>query len=479
MLLAKPYYIEKSDKIIIYGAATTGAIFLKKIEQLQLDVIAFIDKRADEIDTYYNKPVISIEESKRHANNNTIVIIAIKNVFEHEKIAKKLWGYGYTKIIFRPYSVIVSHGKRSELEINEAYDLLFKSVLPQKIPRVVGMEKNQLIDHAIIKKEGEYVWANIPIEYVFTDNYENKSIVWGDIPCLGLIPHIGLFRLFLGEGNDDYIEYMKFCREAAIRSGGIKISPAWEQSVYLNRLDVFNHMEYEWEHDRSFFVENTIEAIYNSQGYFNISSGKHRMVYLIAKGCKYVPLKIKAKEYALWSGEKDAHDIYQYLYDNELDVLPIVLPNPYFYDFPCSSSAFYLNVLHMLITNIFKSEYYLNGEFDFAGKQILICNSPMAMYSNYLQMLGFKVSILEKNSANAECYRTLLGEGEYEFLNQNSSCVAYYLCIIEDDEMQDTRACEKVLRITDSCMQKNDNVANVVCGYTSSGFKAAYIEKKE
>ena len=153
--------------------------------------------------------------------------------------------------------------------------------IPEEAYAIEAFEEHVLQDKALIESDSDSVVADIPVYYIFTDLYKDIDILWGDIPCLGLIP--------------------QFCREAALRSGGIKITKAWEESVYRNRLDVFNHMQYEWEHDRGFFVKNAVWADYNEKGYFNIKSGKHRVVFMLVKGKRYIPLRIKKSDYEKWS----------------------------------------------------------------------------------------------------------------------------------------------------------------------------------
>lgn len=256
MRYGERYVINKSDKVVIYGAATTGAIIHSVFMKEGFEVIAFVDKRADEIDSYYGLPVLNLEQTEEllKENEEIIVIIGIKNVFEHEAIARRMWGLGCDRIIFRPYDEVKGEGKEKDKILNEVYSAIMAGKIPEEAYAIEAFEEHVLQDKALIESDSDSVVADIPVYYIFTDLYKDIDILWGDIPCLGLIPHIGLFNLFQGIENEDYHEYIKFCREAALRSGGIKITKAWEESVYRNRLDVFNHMQYEWEHDRGFLL---------------------------------------------------------------------------------------------------------------------------------------------------------------------------------------------------------------------------------
>ena len=92
MIYADMYTIQKEDPILLYGAATTGAILYGNLTDAGYRVAAFIDQRAHEIDSYYGLPVWDPAAAGRYAEQYAaVVIIAIKNVFEHERIAESLW----------------------------------------------------------------------------------------------------------------------------------------------------------------------------------------------------------------------------------------------------------------------------------------------------------------------------------------------------------------------------------------------------
>lgn len=472
------YEFDENASVIIYGAATTGKKIYQNLIKHGYQVLAFIDKRADEIDSYYDLPVLSVEQAEEIFRNNDkiISIIGIKNVFEHEKIAKQLWQSGCKRIFFRPYAVLDGNGNVEDKKLNHTYDKIIKGEFPQKGCVIEGFDEFVLIDQAIIEKDDYYVIANIPVYYVWTDNYKDQNIIWGDIPCLGLVPHIGLFNLFIGNYNKDYLEYIKFCKEAAARSGGIVISKAWEDSVYKNRLDVFNHMQYAWEHNRSFFVKNAINAVYNQKGYFNINSGKHRAVFLLVKGSSYIPLKIKKEDYYRWSDEKKAFKIYQLIHELQKDDLPVVLNSPYFYNFPCHTSDFYGKLLSMLIRTIYSKEYYEVGKFDFGYRRILLYNTPMSLYTDVFKMCGFQVDIYDSNSENIKMINAITDEKSCNFLVDGVIRGDYFLAISNDIEINAENVDIKYnVYITND---RDETGELLLSGFSGSDFYFAFLKTK-
>ncbi len=475
------YRIDKKSQVILYGAATTGAILYQCFTKHGYRVAAFIDKRADEVDSYYELPVFSMGEAKEWfaKTPEAVAVVAIKNVFEHEKIAKELWQAGCNKIVFRPYAVVNGDGEPKECMLNRAYDEILKGEFRCELYSIEGFDKAELKDQAVIREEenGDVI-ANIPVYDVWTDDYEDRDIIWGDIPCLGLVPHIGLFRLFKGEENDDYEEYIKYCRQAAERSGGIVTSQKWENSVYKNRLDVFNHMQSAWEHSRGFFVQNAVRAVYNEKGYFNIKSGKHRIVFQIVVGKQYIPLRICKSDYIKWSKEKQAIQTYDLLDAYHRTELPCILDSPYFYEYPCSTSDFYERLLSRLIGILYSDEYYKNGSFCFEGRKVLLYNTPLAFYAHVFTRSGFGITIIEEKEEMRKLIDAVTGEKNDFATGADGFNQPYFLIVAEDSEgifLNDyPMKAQYLLSVTN---QKIQNGKMVVSGFSEKGFIYAFLQE--
>lgn len=482
MKYGEKYQIDRNSQVILYGAATTGAIIYRCFHEHGYQVAAFIDKRADEVDSYYGLPVLSIQEAKgRFAETpGAVVMVAVKNVFEHEKIAKELWKAGCKKIIFRPYAAVNGGGEEKDHLLNQSYDEILKGEFQRELYCIDGFDKLTLRDQAVLYEDGNGdVIANIPVYDIWTDNYEDKEIIWGDIPCLGLVPHIGLFRLFKGEENEDYGEYIKYCRQAAERSGGIITSSQWENSVYKNRLDVFNHMQSAWEHNREFFVQNAVKAVYNEKGYFNIKSGKHRMVFLIVTGQQYVPLKICKSDYEKWSKEKRAVEIQELLEERQITELPGILDSPFFYNYSCSTSNFYGKLINRLIYIVYSQEYYRNGRFCFEGKRIVLHNTALGFYAHILRRSGFRVIIYEENEIQRKLIDAVTGE-KNEFVTNVSELAEDYFLIVTDQRECMTQKdmpieSQYILSIT---KEKSEGGKVVLAGVSETGFLYACLQSK-
>lgn len=463
------YSLDSSSDFLIYGAATTGAIVYKKLKELSVNVLAFVDKRANEIEQYYDLPVWDLKDLYAYKGNKDVCIfIAIKNVFEHEKIAMELQQIGYKKIIFRPYQIVTDIGAKDDACLNGAYDSILNGQMPIQCKTIKNFSTHVLKDNAIIRDLGDYIIANIPIQYIFTDIHVDDEGIWNDIPCLGMLAHIGLFEMLNGVKNDDWQEYIKFCRNAALRSGGIITSKAWEDSVYKNRIDVFQHMQYSWEHDKEFFVRNAVEGIYNSKGgYFNIKSGKHRNIFQIIKGSRYIPLRVKKEDYLRWSNKSKAIKIADYLQRIHCDTLPIILSNPYFYNFPTETAPFYERTINEFVKEIFRWHYYNEGKFDFSQKRILFYNSPLALYAHLFAAIGFSVFIFESNEHRRNLNAIFLEDIDYTNVYDSPLLNTEYWDILVWEHVDQCSVKAKfVLHISEN-LEKNLNM--LAAGMTEKG----------
>ncbi len=396
------YSISEKTKIYIYGAATTGAIFLRNLQMLNLTVCGFIDKRADEIDSYYGFPVYTVDKFNKIRIQDVVIIVAIKNVFEHEDIAKQLFNVGFSKIIFRPKAV-VTHKNPMLLDraVNNAYDKLLDGVNPDLVPCISNIENDKIEDVTIRAEFEDELIVNIPVPYVYVDDYKGMT-KWSDIPCLGLFPHTGLFRYFLGHSaaEPDARRYIDYCRDAAERSGGIITSKTWEKSVVDRALDIFYNMEFSYNRDKALFCDNAVVANYNTKGYFNIKSGKHRCAYLIAKSEKYIPLRIRKSDYHKWCNHICAKEEAVFWQGTENSHTPVRFWNPYLYAVAGSSSSIYDVMLFEIIELIFRRK--IDGKE--MGNRIVIYDSYMEFYAPLFRMYGMDVSVIDKNRERRALY---------------------------------------------------------------------------
>ena len=221
-----------------------------------------------------------------------------------------------------------------------------------------------------------------------------------------------------------------------------------------------------------------MKALYNEKGYFNIKSGKHRIVFLIVMGQQYVPLRISKGDYQKWRDEKSAAQIYELLEVNHIVELPCILDSPYFYEYPCHTSNFYGRLLSRLTGILYSDEYNKRNGFYFEGKKILLCNTPLALYTHMFRRIGFHVTIVEENIELRKLIDMVTGEKNefetrYVILEE-----PYYLIVREDGEMshlEDFKGkCQYVLSVTNKKMQTEKAILS---GCSEQGLIYAFLRK--
>ena len=398
------FSLEKSSKIIIYGAATSGRIIYGILKKNGFNIIAFIDKRADELGELDGKRIVgSIDDISDNDIEKCVVIIAIKNVFEHTKIATKLVKSGISNILYKPYSVLNGEGTEDEKKISEYYDDLLANRLDiiSCIPQTKGIIGCLCKDFAFIREEDDCVWARVPVCLIYAN--KNKTIekksIWGDIPILSMFPHIGLFQEFLCEHVQNGIEdYVVFCCEAAKNAGSVEITERWKQNVVSNRLDVFHNMESAYELDNDFFVRNAPLAEWNDNGYFNLLGGKHRCTFLVAKGNQYITLKMSKKDYDEWIHYDKISGLGEVLDQSVQEYSKAgVIEHPYFYKYPLEGKTFICKMWVKICGMLSHDIYEKWNDFAFDKMTALVSVDDLGYIARNLSRMGVKVFRKTKN----------------------------------------------------------------------------------
>lgn len=479
------FILSNQSQIIIYGAATTGMIFYKIFKDKGFKVLGFLDKRAFEIHKYCGLPVWNPEQINNIIlpNNTLLIVIAIKNVFEHEDIAEGFIKMHYTNVLFRPKMVLEGGGSDVEKFLNCRYDDIKEGKFESgfSIPQTLSIKPIALEDCSIIKTQQDYVIARVPLGYIYIDKYENMDMPWSDICCLGLLPHIGLFRTFNGQYDQNKDLYLEFCKDAAKRSGDIKLSLAWENSVLDNRLDVYEHMEQAWEIDQNFFVTNAVEAVWNSGGYFNSMSGKHRLIFQVIKGRQYIPLKIKKEDYYCWLNETGIVSIQNLIKESAIRSLSVPILHPYFYKFPCKSFSFYTGLLGSSIYSIYNDYFSRYHNLNFKNKVIVLLGVEIGCFAAFFEKMGFNVRVIkgkQNDSILSELVSNLLHGQNIIFssLEDGITNCDYIICdeaIGYVPDQIDVKEASLMIK-----KEKTDKYRMIYCGFVEYGMRYLYLNSK-
>lgn len=332
------YVIDKNTEIYCYGAAAIGKIVLRNNPQLH--ICGFIDARGKEIGTMCEKPVFSWENISE-INKDAVVIVTVKNVFEHEDIAYRLHQAGYERIIYKPKAVLEGKGSTNERILSDLWDRIVNKELQLPFVRTPLYEDSvdyEFSDQAKIREEGEEITAYVPVELIYTND---TTDFWGDINIQALYPHIYFFRSLENKEGGETEDYLEFCEGSATKLGDIVISDSWRSNVLRNRTMIYEQMSLSRDIDPDFFVRSAPTAEWNPKGYFNLTGGKHRASYLTATGHRYLALKVSRKDYENWLDDAAARALRERIAAEKIRRLPQKELHPYFYKFPHEEPVYY------------------------------------------------------------------------------------------------------------------------------------------
>lgn len=424
------FQIDCNSSILIYGAAAIGIIVYDICKEKNIPLKGFIDKRGNEISQLCGLKVWSLsDEDINEIDKNSIIFVGVKNVFEHDNIVEKLVAYGFNNIIYRPYSVIKGGGTKEEKRLYEAYDQFANreiDIPSGMLPKTFKVCPYDFKDCSVIKLNGKYKTAYVPLESLYTDNkVKNGRFAWTNIPVMALIPHIDFFRYMDGQSGFSYHRYMDYCMSSAKAGGQIKITERWQENVIKNRADVFDNMNLSIERDYDFFVRNAPAGEWNPAGYFNLVSGKHRAAFFMAKGRQYFPLKISEEDFEAWVNREALSKFINKFSEMDLPECHAPVEHPYFYDMKCDNHTFYYRILSSFVYQIALQQYEVERSIALEqnGGVIISLNDDGYMARN-LQKYGMRVEVCNK-SILAEMLNELLLVKEQQAQNATYAIIEY------------------------------------------------------
>lgn len=334
------FELKNEKNYIIYGAGGNCYHLIAKLESAGKKVNAVIDKRADSLNDVQGVPVYTIEQIKAMEMRDIVIILSIKNVFIHTEIAESLVSAGFHKIIYKPLPVLQGVHDEDWDSIDKAYEALleqdtFSEDLEISLSDIKKMRVWQ--NRLLIDNQGQEVICWLPIERLY--NYNRENDLFAQLPMAAYYPLIQLYCFLLGnkceltwqEVQEDYLLYSAewvYKRE-------LEFTDDLKRSQIESRVQVFYEMQQNAEIDQEFFVRNAAAVQMNSDGkYYLSSSGRNRVAFLIAKGYRYIPVKMEKEDYERFIAEKAYKKVLDYLQENSIKKLFSVIPHPILREYP-------------------------------------------------------------------------------------------------------------------------------------------------
>lgn len=409
------FKIKRETPIIIYGAASAG---LKGYHSLRVlnyyNVIGFMDKRSDEIKYQYGLPVWNIDSILPYNKKELLVVVCVKNVFEHKKIANQLIKNHYNNIIFKPIQIMKQETEVNYDAIDKNYNRIFNDANPnmkydlEPIPLLENIEIYNYCDYAIISRNSDAVIANMPLSDIFVKMGNQEGFLQNEhclCNVLALVPHIGLFKFFDGK-DGDIGAYLRFCISSIQNSkkmygddgGTITVTDAWINNIIRNRSIVFDNMSVDVEIDSIFFINHVPSCCLDKQ-YIVMNSAKHRAAFFIVKGKKYMPITIASDEYEKLLNLTVLQELTDFLKTNKIQELNAPIQHPCVYKYPCKMANYYEMFINKVVFHIAEIFGWENNLKRFTVEDSIMDGGAL---SRCLSKIGFNVRRIIVDSTEKE-----------------------------------------------------------------------------
>jgi hypothetical protein len=404
-------------KILIYGTGGNGKNFCERMHS-QLQISGYIDKRANEIETLNNVSVMTLEEVSSNIKNKDeyVVVISVKNVFSHNEIAKSLLDNGFHRIVYKSDSVLKGNGDSKEKLIDEIYESLIerKECNTNYTIPYTEIIRTSFNDKLCIEKADTYVKTWCPVELLF--NYKESH----DYPGLNMplfFPLVELYKYFLGDtsiGREEAVSnFMAYSCEW-LKQNNRELTKSQADSFMESRTAVFEEMQKTVEVDIDFFKDNCPMVKYESGKFYLSSSGRNRVSFLIAKGFKYVPVKMSRNDYIDWCDMQYVKKIQDYVDRNKITSFFAPYPNPYLLDYPVDfvdyQRLFLIPIANSIMKKIYKYSRLIDGtltcvnyskvESEKSKTSVVCYMQDDGIASRYFESIGFNTSCDKKTENN-------------------------------------------------------------------------------
>lgn len=354
------------------------------------NVVGFIDKRAQDIKECLGLPVYSLEELRKSVKEDTVIFVAVKNVYYHEDIVESLNSLGYFNVIYKTQKAIAGDMESVERNLDVVYEGIYKkgNVLPIQIP-IIKVQKSINWKEDVFLKEGtEDIVVKIPVELLYTGV---TDATWMNVPVLLLIPYIDLFRYFQGQEQYSPNDYIELCQRGA-ENENLKITKSWKEYVLLNRRDIFEQMYLKYEFEPDYFLESAPKVRWNKRGHFTIETGKHRVCFLISMGLMNIPVRISKSDWADYLNEEAINGLKKLLEKHTETKIPI--PHPSFQGIVQYNSFRQQTILQRILRILYKEKLMIGS-----GRKIdtvIDCTATAGYFARFFSGMGMKTFVEKK-----------------------------------------------------------------------------------
>ena len=402
-----------------------------------------MDQRAKEIDSLCGLPVYCIEELKNcDEYGQIVVIISVKNVFEHSRIARNLIKHGIDNIIYKPYAALKGYADDAQRELFQVHNQMIEEgrckdgylSKANEIEKSLKLPKEYLLDE---DSDTQTVFLPLPILFENRDiagNSKERNVCF-------LFPHIQFFHFLQGDINASSEYYVKYCEMAAEEINTFSVTDAWRKNVIKNRAEVYHQMNHAFLFQRDFFIRNAPDVEWNEKGYFNLKSGKHRAAFFASKRLMYIPVRMKHADAEQWIRREDADRVSDILQNQGIFELKAPIEHPYFYQMPCTAENFFYGLCGTLAEQLGKIYYKSPMDRVLEDKKVYLNLDDYGFVSRFLRRSGAYVH--EANTTDSELTGALEKLFQIPKGRQSNEGDFYHIAIFQIDSVKDLNNWQK------------------------------------
>lgn len=366
--------------------------------------------------------------------NDIVIILTIKNVFEHTDIAYKLAEMGFDQCVYKPLPILKGYSDEKLEKISMVYDTILGDLIFPKEQILAKVKLNYKMYYKdcfmISQNTDKEVLAWMPLELIF--NYK-KADAYENISMAIFFPLVNLYKLFIGNKNrkekDVLNDFYNYASEWAYRNQ-VQITEELKASWVESRWKSFANMQEISDYKFDFFMKNAPWVEAGDKGkFYMVHGGRNRVVFLAAKGYRHIPVRLKLDHYEHWLNKETFLLLQEYMEKEHIVKTVVPVPHPYFKDMRADNVDYYRLVLfpiaeYLIYNSFFQAKIKVNG-YDLTDreglKQIkdyysILCDlEDEGACSRYLDACGFKVNRIKRSN---NVFTTFLDKLFYQEINE-------------------------------------------------------------
>lgn len=396
-------YIIAEKKILIYGAGDKGGRVLDVLTGENVSVEAFIDKRAQIYNGFHGLPVRSWESLyELEKKDEYVVIVTVKNAYEHNKIAIQLKKIGFNNLIFMPLYVLKG-GKDNEVlntimrantDLTDEYKLTFEEITSLARVDLSLLPRQNVVIGVFEGKVKTYIPAELlhmPVGFqsMWQISERDKMLNYNMLVSYYAVYMYEEFARGCVDENAEGLGAYLTEAEATSRRNGMPVDQVWKDNFISGKLMVFQSMRNQLALHPEFFRENCAEVSFETPSRFRVNgTGKNRISFLLSQGHRYVPVIMSREDYNRYWNEEALREV--------RDIMGGAPP-----EFPIAHPAFFEqysgaeDLLHLWIIPVARKILEMLRTC-FPGKRVseITCldrSDDWGNTSRFLSLLGFQV----------------------------------------------------------------------------------------